>query len=555
MHFQIILPYRHSTEDLQQAVASRLGGNAPFRILKRSIDARQHRDIRVQYSLTTELQDPVEVIRDGIARQRASLSTTPRARLHPVIVGTGPGGIFCAYWLRLHGVTPVLLEQGPPMRQRVRDMARFMKTGDLHPWSNICFGAGGAGTYSDGKLITRIRSPYIGFIMDVFVQYGAPENIRYLYNPHLGSNKIRQCITRMLDDMEDGGIDIRYDTRFTEFDCDGDGTIRTVHSHAGEQFDTSALFLATGHSARAVYATLRARETPMALKEFAMGVRVEHPAGAINAMQYGKGYEHRYPGIETAQYRLARTWTAEDRAVYSFCMCPGGYVLNASSDATGVVTNGMSNYLKSGRFSNAAIVVNVSTQDLAHAGYTGVDAALQLQTELEARFRASVNAPGSVHVVPGQRLQDFLGGHASRSLLPCSCVNPVAPSPMHTLLPSFLHDGLRRGFSHFDRKLRGFAQQHEAQVFGIESRTSVPYRIERDGTTLTSPAHPNLYPVGEGAGFAGGITSAAVDGIRAAQVWIETMIDPAPCFTEKTIRYSDNQESPSHPQDEPPLCP
>lgn len=539
MHVQIILPYHHSENDLQQAVASRFGGDVPFRILKRSIDARQHRDIRVQYSLTTDMQDPADVIREGIARQRASLSRTGRADARPVIVGTGPGGIFCAHWLRLHGISPVLLEQGPTMRRRVRDMARFMKTGDLHPWSNICFGAGGAGTYSDGKLITRIRSPYISFIMDAFVRYGAPENIRFLYNPHLGSNKIRQCITRMLDEMARDGTEIRYDTRMTGFDSNAEGMIRSVRTHDGGSVGVSALFLATGHSARAVYAMLRGRGTPMALKEFAMGVRVEHPASAINTMQYGRGYESRYPGIEPAQYRLARTWNEDHRAVYSFCMCPGGYVLNASSDTTGVVTNGMSNYLKSGRFSNAAIVVNVTVRDLADSGYDGVDAALLLQAELEERFRASVNTPGSVHVVPGQRLQDFLGGHASRSLLPSSCANPVAPAPLHALFPPFLHDGLRRGFTVFDRNPRGFAQQQDAQVFGIESRTSSPYRIERDEVTLTSPAHPNLYPVGEGAGFAGGITSAAVDGIRTAQAWLRTMIEPDPCFQDKVLSKSD----------------
>ena len=530
MRFQLILPYQHSEEDLVRAVRQQLGSDTPFRILKRSIDARQHRNIRVQYSLTTETGDPVDRLLEGVASQAASLATRTTVPPRPVVVGTGPAGLFCAYWLRLHGFRPVLLEQGPPMRQRVRDMARFMKTGDLHPWSNICFGAGGAGTYSDGKLITRIRSPYISFIMATFVRYGAPENIRFLYNPHLGSNKIRQCITRMLDDMVNQDVDIRYETRLTGFGADDGGRVTEAITHTGETIATDALFLATGHSARDVYSMLRGRETPMSLKEFAMGVRVEHPAEAIKALQYGRGYASRYPGIETAQYKLARTWAEEQRAVYSFCMCPGGYVLNASSDATGVVTNGMSNYLKSGRFSNAAIVVNVSEQDLARAGYCGIDAALALQAELEARFRESVNAPGSVHVIPGQRLPDFLQGSASRSLLPSSCVNPVAPAPLHSLFPDFLYDGLRRGFSAFERNMRGFSTGEQAQLFGIESRTSAPYRIERDERLLTSPAFPNLYPVGEGAGFAGGITSAAVDGIRAAQAWLHTMIEPAPVF-------------------------
>jgi uncharacterized FAD-dependent dehydrogenase len=522
VRFQLSLPYHHSEEDLRAAVRRQLGDDVSFRILKRSIDARQHGNIRVDYSLTTDMEDPLREIRAQIALQRNALGGASAA-LRPVIVGSGPGGIFCAWWLHLHGVRPILLEQGPPMRERIRDMARFMKHGQLHPRSNICFGAGGAGTYSDGKLITRIRSPYIPFVMQTFVDYGAPENIRYLYNPHLGSNRIRQCMTRMLEDMLQRGIDIRYSTRFTGYAAGEEARIYAVQTEHGEIPSVPALFLATGHSARDVYAMLRARDVEMELKEFAMGVRVEHPAELVNAMQYGRKYRMRYEGIETAQYRLAKTWKEEQRAVYSFCMCPGGYVLNASSDSTGVVTNGMSNYLKSGRFSNAAIVVNVSAADLASLGYNGVDAGLVLQKELEERFRAAVNAPGSSSVVPGQRLADFLAGSASATLGDSSCVNPVEPAPLHTLFPDFITDGLRRGFISFERKMHGFARGKEAQIFGIESRTSSPYRIARDRETLVSPAHPNLYPVGEGAGYAGGITSAAIDGIRAAQAWIATL--------------------------------
>jgi len=522
VRFQLSLPYHHDEEDLRAAVRRQLGDDVTFRILKRSIDARQHGNIRVDYSLSTDLEDPVRDIQAQIASQRNALSGASAA-LRPVIVGSGPGGIFCAWWLHLHGFRPVLLEQGPPMRERIRDMARFMKRGELHPRSNICFGAGGAGTYSDGKLITRIRSPYIPFVMQTFVDYGAPENIRYLYNPHLGSNRIRQCMTRMLDDMLQRGIDIRYDTRFTGYAEGEDTRIRTVHTEHGEISDVPALFLATGHSARDVYALLRARGVEMGLKEFAMGVRVEHPAEAVNVMQYGRKYRMKYKGIETAQYRLAKTWKEEKRAVYSFCMCPGGYVLNASSDTTGVVTNGMSNYMKSGRFSNAAIVVNVSAEDLATLGYDGVDAGLLLQKELEERFRAAVNAPGNCSVVPGQRLPDFLAGSASATLADSSCVNPVAPAPLHALFPAFITDGLRRGFQSFERRMHGFTRGNEAQIFGIESRTSSPYRIARNRETLVSPALSNLYPVGEGAGFAGGITSAAIDGIRAAQAWIATL--------------------------------
>lgn len=413
------------------------------------------------------------------------------------------------------------------MMQRIRDMARFMKHGELHPWSNICFGAGGAGTYSDGKLITRIRSPFIAFVMQTFVDHGAPEEIRYLYNPHLGSNKIRQCITRMLGSMEENGIAIHYNTRFTDYHTTDGNAVSEVETADGERLHCSALFLATGHSSRDVYAMLHERQAQMSLKEFAMGVRVEHPAAAINQIQYGPKYRELYGSIETAQYRLAHTWKDEARAVYSFCMCPGGYVLNASSDTTGVVTNGMSNYRKSGRFSNAAIVVNISVADLANQGYDGIDGGLALQQELEASFRASVNSPGSSHVVPGQRLQDFLQGESSKSLLDTSCLNPVAASPMHQLFPEFMYSALRKGFTSFDRKMHGFSTHRHAQVFGIESRTSSPYRIDRDRESLSSPSYPNLYPVGEGAGYAGGITSAAVDGIRAAQAYIQTIAGEA----------------------------
>jgi hypothetical protein len=342
-----------------------------------------------------------------------------------------------------------------------------------------------------------------------------------VYNPHLGSNRIRHCIADFLRWLGQSGVDIRYDTQCTGLDADGLGTIIRIHTSTGPIERPSAVFLSTGHSSRATYALLRGRGVAMDVKAFAAGVRVEHPAAVINEIQYGRAYRDLYPEIETAQYKLAHTWKDQQRAAYSFCMCPGGYVLNATTEADAVVTNGMSNALKSGRFSNAAIVVNISRDDLQREGYDGVDGAMELQRELESRFRAAVNVPGRCNVVPGQRLVDFLGQRPSRSLLRSSCANPVAPAPMHALFPSFITEGLQRGFGIFDRKMRGYGTHPEAQVFGVESRTSSPYRILRDDARLSSPTHPNLYPVGEGAGFAGGITSAAVDGIRCAQAFIE----------------------------------
>ena len=524
---QIILPYAHDESALRKAVEQKLGTGVPFRILKKSVDARQHRNIKVQYAITAETVDPAEGLRHAVAIQTLRLDKrfAESARPRPVIVGTGPGGIFSALWLLRHGFHPLILEQGPSMSRRLIDMARFMKHGDLQPRSNICFGAGGAGTYSDGKLITRIRSPYISYVMSTFVEHGAPEEIRYLYNPHLGSNKIRQCIRSLLEMMQRAGTEIRYDTKLTGMRADDNDLIVRLATDRESIDAPAALFLAAGHSSRDTYAMLRKLGVEMEVKEFAMGVRVEHSVAAINEMQYGPDADSRYPGIETAQYKLARTWKDENRAVYSFCMCPGGYVLNASTDTAGVVTNGMSNYRKSGRFSNAAIVVNVTKEDLAREGYSGVDAAQQMQIDYERIFCASVNTSGRSNVVPGQRLVDFMHAESSTSLAATSCLNPVAPSAMHSLLPAYIFESLRRGFHSFDRNMPRFSSSDAAQIFGIESRTSSPYRILRDEHALTSPTFRNLYPVGEGAGYAGGITSAAVDGIRCAQAWISTFVE------------------------------
>ena len=522
--FQITLPFHHSEEQLAAAVSQYLRSTTDFRILKRSIDARHHRNILVHYTITTDLRDPVKEFSEQIAAQRKALKRKiGEGTKNIVIVGSGPGGIFCALWLALHGLKPILLEQGPRVQKRIRDMAMFMKKGILHPSSNICFGAGGAGTYSDGKLITRIRSPYIAFVMDAFIQRGAPEAIRYLFNPHLGSNRIRQCITSLLEHLEQLGVDMRYETELLDLKTINN-RIAAIDTAHGSFDDIDAVFLACGHSARATYRMLRNRDVAMASKPYALGVRIEHPAHSINEMQYGVDYESRYEGIETAQYKFAHTWKESDRAFYSFCMCPGGYVLNSSTEDIGVVTNGMSNYGKRGRFSNAGIVVNVSLGDLEREGFSGIDGGLQFQKMIEEKFCASVNVSGS-HVLPAQRLADFLSGNKSTGLLPHSCVHPVASAEMNALLPRFIAEGLEQGFLAIEKKLPGFSTNASAQIFGVESRTSSPYRIVRDDQSLTSVSHANLFPVGEGAGYAGGITSAAVDGIRAAQAYLAALLE------------------------------
>ncbi len=518
---QLTFDYHHSAEEVDRAVERMFQAPVPYRILKRSIDARHHRAIKVHYVVTTDLTDPAEEIYRRIGERKAALKISRPEKLSPVVVGSGPGGIFCAWWLLLHGLRPILLEQGPPMRERIVDMARFMKRGELKPLSNICMGAGGAGTWSDGKLITRIRSGYIPFVMDAFVRFGAPESIRWLYNPHLGSNRIRHCIAAILDRLAAAGVSVRYNTRMTGLRAAGDGAW-SIATAEGAEIAAPALFLAIGHSARESYALLRREGVAMEAKPFAVGVRVEHPARRINEMQYGEEYLTRYEGIETAQYKFAITEKQSGRGVYAFCMCPGGYVLNASTDEEGVVTNGMSNYLKAGRYSNAAVVVNVSLEDLEREGCGGTDGALEFQRSLEGAFRRAVNEQGS-HVLPAQRLEDFLAGRPTKNPGPASCLNPVRSAELHRLFPDFLREGLVKGFAEAERKMKSFSRDHEAQLFAVESRTSSPYRILRDRETFVSPTHPNLYPVGEGAGFAGGITSAAVDGIEAAERYLRRL--------------------------------
>ncbi len=522
---QLTFPFAHTEDDVRRAVEQRFGAGAPFRILKRSIDARHHRSIRVEYSVTPDCSDPVDAIRTAVAQRcdmllrRVGDAPLPTA----VVVGAGPGGLFSALWLSMHGLRPILLEQGPPMAQRLRDMAAFMKRGEFHPHSNICFGAGGAGAYSDGKLITRIKSPFISFVMAVFTEAGGDPSIRYVYNPHLGSNRIRRCIVTLLDTLRKRGVDIRHDTRFLRFTEARDGSA-VVHTSAGDITDVRCLVMATGHSARDTYASLRAQEVAMEAKDFAVGVRVEHPSHFINAVRYGSGYEDRYPGIETAQYRFAKSWKEQNRAVYSFCMCPGGHVINAGTSTDGVVTNGMSNALKAGRFSNAAFVVNVTQEDLARLGHDGIEAGIAFQRDLEEQCRAAVNAPGSCHILPAQRLTDFMEVRPSASVGEHSCMSPAATAPIHTLFPRIIASALRRGLADADRTMPGFATHPQALIFAPETRTSSPLRILRDAESCSSPDRPFLFPCGEGAGYAGGITSAAVDGIRCAERFIDTLV-------------------------------
>jgi uncharacterized FAD-dependent dehydrogenase len=354
--------------------------------------------------------------------------------------------------------------------------------------------------------------------METFVRFGAPEEVRTLANPHVGSSRIRRVIQRFIEHLTELGVEFRFRTAMASLTV-VDGSLQGVVLEDGGELETAHLLLAGGHSARALYRELMRLGVAMEVKPFAVGARLEHPVEQIDRIQLGRWAGH--PALGAARYRLASTWDAGEgrRAVYSFCMCPGGHVLNAATERDGVVSNGMSNYGHHGRFSNGAFVVNVEADDLP-----GQDVlrGVSWQRELEVAAAGAANPSGGCHALPGQRLVDFLRGCAPSALPVSSCPSPVRPSPLHELLPGFVVEAMRRGFESFDRQMRGLISP-DALLVGVETRTSAPVRLLRDQRTRQSPTVSGLYPVGEGAGYAGGITSAAADGIASAQALLETL--------------------------------
>lgn len=508
---ELRLPFDHDQRTFRAAL-ERLGAGANHQILRKSLDARHKR--RIQWVYAIGMPEPGD--------DEVPVFHPRRSPDSPVyIVGSGPAGLFAAHWLALHGVCSTILEQGEPLRGRLRRMARFMRAGELDERSNLCFGAGGAGTYSDGKLTTRTRSLHIPFIMQTLVRFGAAEEVRYLHAPHVGSRGIRSVIGAMIDRLQQQGVQLRFGARVASLGIHA-GQLDCVVLDSGERLPAAHLLLCPGHSARSLFGELHHLGVPMEFKPFAVGARLEHPAALIDRIQLGGHAGH--PALGAARYQLAHTWNPAPgtrRALYSFCMCPGGYVLNTATETDGAVTNGMSNAGSRGGHSNAAMVVNVEASDIElvdHGPLRGV----AWQRALEQRAARAVNPAGRCHVLPGQRLQDFLDGVAPSSLPPTSALVPVRPAPLHEILPPFVVQAMRTGFEVLGRRMRGLVGP-EALLVGVETRTSSPLRLVRDPVTRQSPAVVGLYPVGEGAGHAGGIVSAAADGIESAQRLLSTL--------------------------------
>ncbi len=497
-----------SPEAQRLAAAELLGVDPPaiiaLRLRKRSIDARGGRvKIRLQAEVFVGETPPDEEFPHPEY-------PTVRGTQQVVVVGSGPAGMFAALRLIELGLRPIILERGKDVRARRRDLVGIQRMGVVNTDSNYCFGEGGAGTYSDGKLYTRsTKRGDVSAALRTLVAHGAHPDILVDAHPHIGSNRLPQVVAAMRESIIEAGGEIRFGARVVDLVVDASGRCCGVVTAAGDEVTGRGVILATGHSARDIFRLLHRRGVAVEAKSFAMGVRIEHAQPLINRLQY-KSLEHN-PYLPAASYRLAST--VDDRGVYSFCMCPGGFIVPSATEPDEVVVNGMSLSRRDSPFANSGMVVSVEPEDLVDYSAHGPLAGMAYQKDLETM--AAV-AGGGMQKAPAQRVTDFIAGRISASL-PTSSYNPgLTSAPLHTLLPSSIADRLRQGFRQFGTTMRGYLTE-EAVVVGVESRTSSPVRIPRDPATLEHPTLPGLYPCGEGGGYAGGIISAALDGVRVAE--------------------------------------
>ncbi|TNF03604.1 MAG: hypothetical protein EP326_02245 [Deltaproteobacteria bacterium] len=499
--------------DLEEYLSTRHPEVIDFRILSESLDARKAnrgRRPKVQYR--------IEVINKGEKftpwqEVFTNLGSLPKK---PLIIGAGPAGLFCALRLAEYGVPSVIFERGSKAHERMKHIARFWRYGEFDSEDNVCFGEGGAGLFSDGKLITRVKSPYVQYVMNKFVDFGAPPETAWTSNPHLGSNKIRGLISAITDYLISKGCQIHYNTKVDELLYENNKIVG-IKDHRGLIHESDHVILAVGHSASDMYQHLKDKNVQMEQKSFAVGVRVEHKRSLIDQIQYGDFSKTGKLGA--ARYRLSYEDETTKKGTYSFCMCPGGYVLSSGTEADGIVVNGMSNFARNAPWSNAALVVSVEKgKDFDPSD---VLAGLSFQRSIEKKAYTLSCEKASGKEVPAQTVKSFLDGKVEKNLPSTSCPSKIFSEKMDEVLPEFIIDHLREALLQFEKKMPGFVSQ-DGMLLAPETRTSAPVTIPRDKETLESISHSGLYPCGEGAGYAGGITSAAVDGVKVAMSVLKT---------------------------------
>ncbi|HOZ95513.1 MAG TPA: FAD-dependent monooxygenase [Niabella sp.] len=481
-----------------------------YTLLKKSIDARA-RQTWINLGLVAYIHEPAQQ-RLLVPFEFREVRNAPKK---VIIVGAGPAGLFAALQLIELGIKPIILERGKDVKSRRRDLAAMNKQGIVHPESNYCFGEGGAGTYSDGKLYTRSnKRGDIDRILSLFVHFGAEEKILYEAHPHIGTNKLPKIITTMREKIIDCGGEVLFESKVTDFII-AHSAIKAVVLENGSKLEADAVLLATGHSARDIFYLLQAKNILIEAKPFALGVRAEHPQQLIDRAQYKCDLRGNY--LPPASYSLVQQ--VQNVGVFSFCMCPGGIIAPAATGQNEIVVNGWSPSKRNNPYANSGIVVQVQLQDVLKQNKQNFHSLTMLEFQQKVE-QAAFYAGGGMLKAPAQRMVDFCTNKFSSTLPDCSYLPGINSTDLRNVLPSFISQTLQKAFVEFGKKMKGY-YTNEAVLVATESRTSAPVRIPRDAETLQHPQIKNLYPCGEGAGYAGGIVSAAMDGERVAKKMAE----------------------------------
>jgi uncharacterized FAD-dependent dehydrogenase len=521
---ELKLPLDHAEEALEHAIIQRLG-IAPadlisFHVYRRGYDARKQTNILLVYTVDLSVRDEAALLArhagdthinsspDMSYRFVANAASAPGAA-RPVVVGMGPCGLFAGLILAQMGFRPIILERGKAVRERTKDTFGLWRKQILDPESNVQFGEGGAGTFSDGKLYSQIKDPrHLGRkVLDEFVRAGAPDEILYVSKPHIGTFRLVGMVEKMRATIESLGGEVRFQSRVEKLDLHNN-QVRGITLANGEYLPCTHVVLAVGHSARDTFQMLHDSGVYLEAKPFSLGFRIEHPQSLIDRSRFGKHVRH--PVLGAADYKLVHH-ANNGRAVYSFCMCPGGTVVAATSEPNRIVTNGMSQYSRAERNANAGIVVGITPDDYPGGPLAGI----AFQRVWESR---AFELGGGGYKAPAQRVGDFIAGRPSTALgsVQPSYTPGVTPTDLATALPAYAIEAIREALPAFDRKLKGYAMD-DALLTGVETRTSSPLRIKRNDGDCQSVNTAGLYPAGEGAGYAGGIYSAAIDGIEVAE--------------------------------------